>query len=76
MKNKTLEELLQEKSQKQDTDLNQENQECQWVSISFTLTGEERRILDNYAKENYKLFGGLIREIVMKYIKRMKEDKQ
>lgn len=76
MKNKTLEELLQEKSQKDIDNQEKQEKESQWVSISFTLTEKERKILDNYARENYKLFGGLIREIVMKFIKRVREERK
>lgn len=64
---KSLEALLEKKKKYGST-----REKRQWKGVAVTMTEEEREILEQYAKDNFKFFSGLVREITLKYIE-MKE---
>lgn len=68
MKEVTLESLLKNKKNPI------KEKKYEWKGIATTMSQEEREILEQHAKENYKAFGGLVREIVLKYIERKNKE--
>ncbi|GAA7266415.1 hypothetical protein HpCK38_19600 [Helicobacter pylori] len=66
---KSLEALLEKKKKYGST-----REKRQWKGVAVTMTEEEREILEQYAREHYKFFGGLVREITLKYIQKQEEE--